>query len=67
MKIAVMGSGGMGGYLGGRLAQAGRDVTSPSSPEGNISRPFVTTDYRSKVQPVVLSSNPPKQQMIQPR
>jgi 2-dehydropantoate 2-reductase len=27
MKIAVVGSGGMGGYLGGRLAQAGRDVT----------------------------------------
>ncbi len=27
MKIAVMGTGGMGGYLGGRLAQAGRDVT----------------------------------------
>ncbi len=27
MKIAVMGSGAMGGYIGGRLAQAGRDVT----------------------------------------
>jgi 2-dehydropantoate 2-reductase len=27
MKIAVMGAGSMGGYLGGRLAQAGRDVT----------------------------------------
>jgi 2-dehydropantoate 2-reductase len=27
MKIAVMGSGGLGGYMGGRLAQAGRDVT----------------------------------------
>ena len=27
MKIAVMGTGGMGGYIGGRLAQAGRDVT----------------------------------------
>jgi len=27
MKIAVMGSGGMGGYFGDRLAQAGRDVT----------------------------------------
>ena len=26
MKIAIMGSGGMGGYIGGRLAQAGRDV-----------------------------------------
>ena len=26
-KIAVMGAGGMGGYIGGRLAQAGRDVT----------------------------------------
>ena len=27
MKIAVIGSGAMGGYIGGRLAQAGRDVT----------------------------------------
>jgi 2-dehydropantoate 2-reductase len=26
-KIAIMGSGAMGGYIGGRLAQAGRDVT----------------------------------------
>jgi 2-dehydropantoate 2-reductase len=27
MKIAMMGSGGLGGYLGGCLAQAGQDVT----------------------------------------
>jgi len=27
MKIAVFGSGGVGGYIGGRLAQAGNDVT----------------------------------------
>jgi 2-dehydropantoate 2-reductase len=27
MKFAVMGSGGVGGYFGGRLAQAGHDVT----------------------------------------
>jgi 2-dehydropantoate 2-reductase len=27
MRIAVMGSGGVGGYLGGRLAAAGTDVT----------------------------------------
>lgn len=27
MRIAVMGSGGIGGYYGGRLAQAGHDVT----------------------------------------
>lgn len=27
MKIAVMGAGGIGGYVGGRLAQAGQDVT----------------------------------------
>ncbi|HMN30380.1 MAG TPA: 2-dehydropantoate 2-reductase, partial [Caldilineaceae bacterium] len=27
MKIAIMGSGGLGGYLGGCLAQAGQDVT----------------------------------------
>ena len=27
MRIAVMGSGGVGGYLGGRLAAAGQDVT----------------------------------------
>ena len=27
MKIAVFGTGGVGGYLGGRLAQAGNDVT----------------------------------------
>ena len=26
MRIAVMGSGGIGGYLGARLAQAGEDV-----------------------------------------
>ncbi|MDP6687971.1 MAG: 2-dehydropantoate 2-reductase N-terminal domain-containing protein, partial [Alphaproteobacteria bacterium] len=27
MKIAVMGSGGIGGYFGGRLATSGEDVT----------------------------------------
>ena len=27
MRIAVMGSGGVGGYVGGRLAAAGQDVT----------------------------------------
>ncbi|MBT7756190.1 MAG: 2-dehydropantoate 2-reductase, partial [Rhodospirillaceae bacterium] len=27
MKIAVMGSGGIGGYFGGRLAAAGNDVS----------------------------------------
>lgn len=27
MKIAIMGAGGVGGYLGGKLAAAGRDVT----------------------------------------
>ena len=27
MKIAIFGSGGVGGYIGGRLAQAGNDVT----------------------------------------
>lgn len=27
MKIAIMGTGGIGGYFGGRLAQAGNDVT----------------------------------------
>lgn len=27
MKIAVIGAGGVGGYFGGRLAQAGNDVT----------------------------------------
>ena len=26
MKIAIMGTGGMGGYIGGRLANAGREV-----------------------------------------
>ncbi|MEN8834312.1 2-dehydropantoate 2-reductase N-terminal domain-containing protein, partial [Pacificibacter sp.] len=27
MKIAVLGAGGIGGYIGGRLAEAGHDVT----------------------------------------
>src|SRR6266446_2807809 len=27
MKIAIFGTGGVGGYFGGRLAQAGEDVT----------------------------------------
>ena len=27
MRIAVVGAGGVGGYFGGRLAQAGHDVT----------------------------------------
>ncbi|MDE2802550.1 MAG: 2-dehydropantoate 2-reductase, partial [Chloroflexota bacterium] len=27
MKIAVYGTGGVGGYFGGRLARAGEDVT----------------------------------------
>ena len=27
MRIAIMGSGGLGGYYGGKLARAGEDVT----------------------------------------
>ena len=27
MRIAMMGSGGIGGYIGARLAQAGEDIT----------------------------------------
>ena len=27
MKIAIFGTGGVGGYFGGRLAQSGQDVT----------------------------------------
>ena len=27
MKIAIMGTGGLGGYIGGRLAHGGQDVT----------------------------------------
>ena len=27
MRIAIFGTGGVGGYFGGRLAQAGQDVT----------------------------------------
>ena len=27
MRIAILGSGGVGGYFGGRLAQSGNDVT----------------------------------------
>ena len=27
MRIAILGSGGVGGYFGGRLAHAGADVT----------------------------------------
>lgn len=34
MKIAIFGTGAVGGYLGGRLAQAGKDVTFDVS--GNI-------------------------------
>lgn len=57
MKILIMGSGGVGGYYGGRLAQAGRDVTFVArgghlkalqsqglriiSPEGDIHLPHI--------------------------
>ncbi len=36
MRVAVMGSGGVGGYFGARLAQ--RATTSRSSPAADISR-----------------------------
>ncbi len=57
MKIAVMGAGGIGGYVGGRLAEAGEDVCliargahlaaleasglSIESPHGNVSLPTI--------------------------
>jgi len=31
MRILIVGAGAVGGYFGGRLAQAGRDVTLPRS------------------------------------
>ena len=34
MKIAVMGTGGVGGWFGAKLALAGEDVTSASPEEG---------------------------------
>jgi ketopantoate reductase len=30
MRILVVGAGAIGGYFGGRLLQAGQDITSPS-------------------------------------
>ena len=38
MRIAVMGAGGIGGYVGARLAEAGRDGRI-SSPGARIWRP----------------------------
>ena len=32
MRILIVGAGAVGGYFGGRLAQAGRDVTFPVRP-----------------------------------
>lgn len=68
MRIAVLGAGGVGGYFGGRLAQAGEDVSliargahlaalrdnglSVTSPLGNFATDVFATDQPSAVGPV---------------
>lgn len=68
MKIAVMGTGALGGYFGGRLAEAGEDVTfiargaqlaalrqsglSIQSPRGNLKLPVRATDDAKSIGPV---------------
>ena len=42
MRIAMMGSGGIGGYFGGRMAAAGADVTFIAG--GAIWMPSAITD-----------------------
>jgi len=65
MRIAVVGVGGLGGYIGGRLAHAGQDVTFVARGERlqalrerglrvhNADREFV-------IQPVQITDNPPE-------
>lgn len=70
MRIAVMGAGAVGGYFGGRLAEAGRDVffiargatlkalrkdgLRVESPDGDISLPVDATDKPSETGPADL-------------
>ena len=70
MKIAIMGTGGLGGYFGGRLAHAGRDVTfvarsqraameegglrTQSLEENIVVNPVKVTDDPAEVGPVDL-------------
>ena len=55
MRIAIMGSGGVGGYLGARLAASGR--RSPFWRAARISRPSASTVSRSEARSA--TSDPP--------
>jgi len=68
MRIAILGSGGVGGYFGGRLAASGTDVTFIArgahfaalqeqglrieSPLGNVSMPVTATNDTAAIGPV---------------
>lgn len=51
MRIAIMGSGAIGGYLGARLAVAGHDVTFIA--RGPTSRQCEATDCSLKVRSAI--------------
>jgi ketopantoate reductase len=58
MKILVVGAGAVGGYFGGRLVQAGRDITFlVRSNEPNKSRPKA---YRFSAQRAAISLFDPR-------
>jgi ketopantoate reductase len=55
MRIAIIGSGGVGGYFGGRLAQAGEDVVFVARGDhlqALRTRIYTGADYRSISAPV---------------
>ena len=49
MRIAVIGAGGVGGYFGGQLAQAGHDVTfvARGRASGRVARARLTIESRT--------------------
>ncbi len=53
MKIAIMGSGGVGGYFGARLAATG--TTSPSSRVVRTLTRFAAMDYGCRVPSVMFT------------
>ncbi len=55
MHIAVFGTGGTGGYFGGRLAQAGEKVTFIA--RGSICKPCWQMDSALKASTGILKSN----------
>ena len=69
MKIAIMGTGGVGGYYGGLLAQTGQDVTfiARRKPDGAHLAALREKGLQSKASTEISSSRPRKRPITPPR